>query len=237
MYFLVFHGKERWDQLPHDEHHADDGHDAHHDAHHELPMNPGWSINLPLILLAIPSALIGGWSLMQFVGEGGFLGKAIFVNHSIHPAMQNLAEEIHGAWGMAAHGLTTAPFWLALAGVVCAWYCYLKNPALPARLKAFFTSIGVYQLLDNKYYLDWINENIVARCTRGLGTAFWKAGDEVLIDGAVVNGSWKVVALVSTWTKRLQTGYLYHYALVMIAGLFALATYALWPYLAQHLGL
>ena len=233
MYFLVFHGKERWDQLPHDEHHADD----HHDEHHDLPINPGWSINLPLILLAIPSALIGGWSLMQFVGEGGFLGKAIFVDHSLHPAMQNLAEEIHGAWAMALHGLTAAPFWLALAGVVCSWYFYLKNPAIPTRLKAFFEGIGVYQLLDNKYYLDWVNEKIISRSTRALGTVFWKAGDEMLIDGAVVNGSWKVVGWISALSKRLQTGYLYHYALVMIAGLFALATFALWPYLAQHLGL
>ena len=233
MYFLVFHGKERWDQLPHDEHHADD----HHDEHHDLPINPGWSINLPLVLLAIPSAVIGGWALMQFVGEGGFLGKAIFVDHSAHPAMQNLAEDIHGAWAMALHGLSAAPFWLALAGVVSSWYLYLKNPAIPARLKAFFEGIGVYQLLDNKYYLDWFNEHVVARITRGLGTAFWKAGDEVLIDGALVNGSWKVVGVVSALSKRLQTGYLYHYALVMIAGLFGLATYALWPYLARQLGL
>ena len=233
MYFLVFHGKERWDQLPHDEHHGDD----HHEEHHELPINPGWSINLPLVLLAIPSAFIGGWSLMQFVGESGFLGSAIFVDHSAHPAMQNLSEEIHGAWAMALHGLTTAPFWLALAGVVAAWYFYLKNPAIPTRLKAFFTSMGVYQLLDNKYYLDWINENIIARCTRALGTVFWKAGDEVLIDGTVVNGSWRVVGVISALSKHLQTGYLYHYALAMIAGLFALTTYALWPYLAQYLGL
>ena len=138
---------------------------------------------------------------------------------------------------MALHGLTTAPFWLALAGVVAAWYFYLKNPAIPARLKAFFTSMGVYQLLDNKYYLDWINENIIARCTRALGTIFWKAGDEVLIDGTVVNGSWRVVGVISALSKHLQTGYLYHYALAMIAGLFALTTYALWPYLAQYLGL
>ena len=78
---------------------------------------------------------------------------------------------------------------------------------------------------------------MVARITRGLGTAFWKAGDEVLIDGAVVNGSWKLVGVISALSKRLQTGYLYHYALVMIAGLFGLATYALWPYLARQLGL
>ncbi len=231
MYFLVFHGQERWADAPHDEAH---GHD---DAQHALPINPGWSINLPLILLAIPSALIGGLTLMHFVAADGFLSSAVVVDDLLHPAMSVLRADIHGAWAMALHGLSTAPFWLALAGVVTAWYFYLKNPALPARIKAAAEGIGLYQLLDNKYYLDWINENIIARGARGLGLAFWKAGDEAVIDGAVVNGSWKLVGLFSAFTRKAQTGYLYHYALVMIVGLFAFVTYVLWPYLASFLSL
>lgn len=231
MYFLVFHGQQRWDQIPADEARHDDDH------HHELPMNPGWSINLPLILLAIPSAIIGGWALMHFIAADGFLADAVFVNQSAHPAMQALQSEIHGAWAMAVHGLTSAPFWLALAGVVAAWYFYLKNPAIPARLKAAFERIGIYQLLDNKYYLDWFNEHVLAKGARGLGLGFWKAGDEAVIDGAVVNGSWKLVGLLSSWSRKLQSGYLYHYALAMIVGLFALVSFALWPYFKASIGL
>jgi len=225
LYFLVFHGKERWGEAAHDAHHDDGhGHDSHHNTH-DLPINPGWAINAPLILLAFPSAVIGFLAVDAML-FGDFLKDAIVVDAARHPAMAELAKIFHGALQMAGHGLTTAPFWLALAGVALAYYLYMVNPALPARIQARVQPL--HKLLDNKYYMDWFNENVLARATRGLGTALWKGGDQMLIDGAVVNGSWKLVGWVSGVVRRLQSGYLYHYALTMILGIFVLMTWFVW---------
>ena len=218
MYFLVFHGKERFDQNP-DAHHDDHGHG--HDDHHEPHESP-WVVTAPLLLLAIPSVVIGYLTLGPLV-HGDFFKDAIFVDAARHPAMASLSQAFHGAAQMALHGLQTAPFWLAVAGVVLAWYMYLVNPALPAAIKA--RVMPLHTLLENKYYMDWINENILARGARGLGFALWKGGDEAVIDGTAVNGSARVVALFASITRRLQTGFLYHYALAMIIGLFVLLTW------------
>ena len=221
LYFLVFHGKERFDQNP--EAHHDDHHGHHGKSHspHESP----WVVTVPLILLAIPSVVIGFMTIQPML-FGEFFKDAIFVNSEIHLAMVELAKGFHGPVKMVLHGLTTAPFWLALAGVASAYYMYMVNPALPTSIKTRIQPI--YTLLENKYYLDWFNENVLARGARALGTGLWKGGDEMLIDGALVNGSWKVVGWISGVTRRVQTGYLYHYAFVMILGVFALMTYFVW---------
>lgn len=127
---------------------------------------------------------------------------------------------------MALHSLTTLPLWLAIAGVVTSYVFYMMYPAIPAAIKR--VAQPVYTLLENKYYLDWINENILARGARMLGTGLWKVGDQALIDGAVVNGSWKLVGLFSGLVRKAQSGYLYHYALIMILGVFVLMTYFVW---------
>jgi NADH-quinone oxidoreductase subunit L len=229
MYFLVFHGQERFDQNPdahhHDDHHADDHGHGSHDAHAHVPHESPWVVTLPLILLAIPSVLIGFFTITPMV-FGHLLKDAIYVNDVAHPAMLALAKGFHGAWGMALHGLTTLPFWLALAGVASAYYMYMINPALPAAIKVRFE--GVHRVLENKYFMDWFNENVLARGARALGTGLWKAGDQTLIDGAVVNGSWKLVGAFSGLVRWFQTGYLYHYALAMILGVFAMLTYFVW---------
>jgi NADH-quinone oxidoreductase subunit L len=157
---------------------------------------------------------------------GGYFKDAIFVNLELHGAMEMLHEEFHGPVQMALHGLTAAPFWLALSGVVLAYYMYMVNPALPAAIKRRVQPI--YTLLENKYYMDWFNENVIAPAARGLGTAFWKAGDQAVIDGAVVNGSWRMVGWVSGVVRKIQTGYLYDYALTMVLGVFVLMTYFVW---------
>jgi len=113
-----------------------------------------------------------------------------------------------------------------LAGVACAWYLYLVNLALPGAIKARVEPL--YALLENKYYLDWFNENILARGARALGTVLWKGGDQAIIDGAIVNGSWKAVAWGAAMVRRLQSGFLYHYALSMILGVFVLMTAFVW---------
>jgi NADH-quinone oxidoreductase subunit L len=214
MYFLVFHGEERYDKNP----------DAHHDDHHK-PHESAWVITVPLILLAIPSVLIGYWTIQPML-FGEFFKDAIFVNADIHAAMTVLREEFHGPAQLALHGLMAAPFWLALAGVASSYYLYMVNPALPAAIQARVQPI--YTLLENKYYLDWFNENVLARGARAMGTALWKGGDQAVIDGVLVNGSWKLVRWVSGGIRKLQTGYLYHYALVMILGIFVLMTYFVW---------
>ncbi|MFM9927892.1 NADH-quinone oxidoreductase subunit L [Variovorax sp. H27-G14] len=230
MYFLVFHGKERYDQNP-DAHHDDHAHDAHgHDDHghghndhkpHESPL----VVWLPLVLLAIPSVVIGFLTIEPML-FGEFFKNAIFVDGVKHHAMKELEEGFHGPVAMALHGLTTAPFWLALAGVVLSWYMYMINPALPAAIKRACGPI--YRLLENKYYLDWINENIIARGTRALGTGLWKGGDQAVIDGAVVNGSWKLIGRISGVVRWMQSGYIYHYAFAMLLGIFVLMTYFVW---------
>jgi NADH-quinone oxidoreductase subunit L len=223
MYFLVFHGKERYDQNP-DAHHGDHhGHDDH--GHDHSPHESPWVVTVPLLLLAIPSVVIGYLTIDSML-YGEFLKDAIFINADKHPAMRELAHAYHGAVAMAIHGLSTAPFWLALAGVVSAYYMYMVNPAVPAAIKRAFQPI--YTLLENKYYLDWINENILARGARLLGTGLWKGGDQTIIEGGIVNASWKLVGWFSTASRQLQSGYLYHYALMMILGVFLLMTWFVW---------
>ncbi|WP_180132280.1 NADH-quinone oxidoreductase subunit L [Rhodoferax sp. BLA1] len=227
LYFLVFHGKERFDQNPdvhHGHDHAADDHGHGHDTHHHPKESP-WVVTIPLILLAIPSLIIGYYTIAPML-FGDFFKDAIFVNHEIHKAMEVLGEEFHGAAALARHGFSATPFWLALAGVGCSYYMYMVNPALPAAIKRGV--MPLYQLLENKYYLDWFNENVLARGARGLGTVFWKVGDQTLIDGAAVNGSWRVVGLISSMVRKFQTGYLYDYALSMVLGIFVLMTYFVW---------
>ncbi|PIT75358.1 NADH-quinone oxidoreductase subunit L [Limnohabitans sp. B9-3] len=223
MYFLVFHGEERYDQNPdahHDDHHGHDDH-GHDHSPHESP----WVVTVPLLLLAIPSVVIGYLTIDPML-YGEFFKDAIFINADKHPVMKELAHGYHGAVGMAIHALSTAPFWLAVAGVASAYYMYMVNPAVPAAIKRAFQP--VYTLLENKYYLDWINENILARGARLLGTGLWKGGDQAIIEGGIVNASWKLVGWISTASRQLQSGYLYHYALVMILGVFLLMTWFVW---------
>ncbi|HQR86144.1 MAG: NADH-quinone oxidoreductase subunit L [Burkholderiales bacterium 35-55-47] len=223
MYFLVFHGEERYDQNPdahHDDHHGHDDH-GHDHSPHESP----WVVTVPLVLLAIPSVLIGFYTIDPML-FGEFFSDAIFINADKHPAMHELAHHYHGAVAMALHAFSTAPFWLAVAGVAASYYMYMINPAVPAAIKRVFNPI--YVLFENKYYMDWFNENVLARGARALGTGLWKGGDQAIIEGGVVNASWKLVDRVSAVTRLLQTGYLYHYALVMILGVFLLMTWFVW---------
>ena len=223
MYFLVFHGKERFHHKPFPpaDDHAHDDH-GHHDATpHESP----WVVTAPLILLAIPSVVIGFMAIQPML-FGDFLKDAIVVDAARHPAMAELAKGFHGAAAMALHGLQTAPFWLALAGVVTAWWFYLKQPAIPAAIAR--TLSPLVRVLENKYYLDWFNEHVLARGARMLGTGLWRGGDQAVIDGAI-NGSARAVGGLAGVMRQWQTGRLYTYALVMLLGIFGLMTWRLWP--------
>jgi NADH-quinone oxidoreductase subunit L len=230
MYFLVFHGKERFDQNP-DAHHGHGGHGHHEEKH--VPHESPWVVTAPLVLLAFPSVVIGFLTIEPML-FGNLLKDSIIVDAARHPAMAALAKEFHGPVQMALHGLTTLPFWLALAGVVSAWYLYLMNPALPAKIKR--TLQPLYTVLENKYYMDWFNENVLARGARLLGVGLWKGGDEGVIDGAMVNGSARGVVWVAGIVRWFQTGYIYHYAFGMLLGVILLMSYFVsWPMLVEWL--
>jgi NADH-quinone oxidoreductase subunit L len=230
MYFLVFHGQERFHHkpFPPEDDHAHGHDDDHHDATpHESP----WVVTAPLILLAVPSVVIGYLTIQPLL-FGEFLKDAITVNAQAHPAMAELAKMFHGPVAMALHGVVTLPFWLALAGVVTAWVFYLKAPQIPA---AFDRALGpVRTVLENKYYMDWFNEHVLAAGARLLGTGLWKGGDQAVIDGAI-NGSARGIGGLAALLRQAQTGRLYTYALVMLLGIFALLTWQLWPFFSGYL--
>ena len=215
MYFLVFHGKPRFETAHgHDAH----GHDAHgHDGHGaHVPHESPWVVTVPLVLLAIPSIIIGALAADSMI-TGEYFKGVITVFADRHPAMAALAEHWHGWVAMVLHGFTSLPFWLMVAGIATAWYFYLVNPAIPARLQQTFK--GIYTVLENKYYLDRFNEWFFAGGARRLGSGLWKRGDQGLIDGLVVNGSARLVGWFSRVLRQGQTGFLNHYAIAMIIGL------------------
>jgi NADH-quinone oxidoreductase subunit L len=230
MYFLVFHGQERFHHKPfpgeHDHHHDDHGEDH---TPHESP----WVVTAPLVLLAVPSVLIGYMTIEPML-FGDFLKDAITVDAARHPAMAHLAGEFHGAVAMAVHGLQTLPFWLALSGVVVAWWFYLKQPAIPAAIGRALAPL--VKVMENKYYMDAFNEKVLAAGSRALGTGLWKGGDTVVIDGVIVNGSARAVGMLAGLSRLVQTGHLYWYALVMLLGVFGFMTWRLWPHLTGLFG-
>jgi len=244
MYFLVFHGEERFGKADHAAHAAPKA-AAHHDAHHgdahghdddhahehhglapgQKPHETPWVVWLPLVALEIPSLLIGYFTIEPML-FGTYFNGAIVINHEVHPAMEELKHEFHGAAAMAIHALTTLPFWLAVGGVVTAWYFYLVNPAIPAFIKRKFSFIDT--ILENKYYFDRFNDWFFAGGARGTSRFLWKFGDVKMIDGFFVNGSANMVGKFSGVLRRIQTGYIYHYAFAMIIGVFLLLTIRTW---------
>lgn len=227
VYFLVFHGKERFETSDahaaahgHGHQHDDHGHDDH--GHHGgTPHESPWVVTLPLVLLAIPSVIAGAW-LCDALLFGGYFKDTIVVLAQ-HPAMATMAKTWHGWVAYGLHAFVTVPFWLMIAGLVVAWYCYLVNPKVPAAIQSHLKFINC--ILNNKYFFDWFNEQVLARGARGLGRGLWQQADRGLIDGLLVNGSAKVVGVIAAITRRFQTGFIYHYAFAMIIGLMAAITY------------
>ncbi len=224
MYFLVFHGEERFGKAHHghDAHHDTQHDDDHHDEHHhglapgQKPHESPWVVTVPLILLAIPSVLIGFFTIEPML-FGEFFGSAIYVAEH-HVGLSKLEEIFTGPFGMAIHGLQTAPLWLAVAGVGTAWFFYMKRPDIPAAIQRRFSAI--HTLLENKYYFDKFNETFFAGGSRALGKGLWTLGDRGVIDGIVVNGSARAVGWIAQLSRLFQTGQLYTYAFAMIIGLF-----------------
>ena len=201
LFFIVFHGEERFEQ---------------HDGHmpHESPK----VVTVPLVLLAIPSVLAG--FLIGPMVFGHFFADAIYVS-SEHDVLSQL--NYHGVLGFLMHGFVAPPFWLAMAGVGTAYYFYMVNPSIPAKLHQSFN--WLYRVMENKYGFDRFNEVVFAGGARAIGRVLWKAGDLAVIDGVVVNGAAKTIGLVSKTVRRVQSGYLYAYAFAMIVGLLVLLKY------------
>jgi NADH-quinone oxidoreductase subunit L len=235
LYFLVFHGQSRWGKDAGHDAHDDHGHDeGSHDNHHGLGPNdkPHESpavVTAPLILLAIPSVMIGAYSIGSLLFSDYFK-DVVYVNPK-HPAMAELATHFHGWVGMGLHGLLTLPFALMLLGVVSAYVFYMVKPEIPAWFMSRFGFI--YKLLDNKYYLDAFNERFFAGGSRLLGTGLWNVGDKTIIDGALVNGSARFVGWISSMARHVQTGYLYHYAFAMIVGVGVMMLWIVLPLLRR----
>lgn len=204
MIFMVFHGKERMDD--------------HTWSHlHETPA----VVTVPLILLAVPSALIG-WFTVGPLLFGHYFGSAIYVLPA-HDVLRELGVGYHGALALVIHGFTQAPFLLAMLGLATAWYFTLKRPDIAEAMKHRFG--WIYRILVDKYGFDRFNEIFFAAGSRGIGRIFWRVGDVRLIDGLLVNGTARTVGWMSSVMRRIQSGYLYHYAFAMIIGLLVLLTW------------
>ncbi len=211
MICMTFHGEERFHHPPFPGEHTE------HGEHHVEPKESPWVVTFPLIMLAIPS-VIAGWIAIEPLLYGGYFGQSIFVLPA-HDVLGKLEEEWHGVGAFIAHSFTTPVLWIALAGVVSPIYLYLFNPTLPARIARGLG--GVYTVLVNNYYFDAFNERFFAGGARKVGNLFSGVGDRMLIEG-IVNGSARLVNRCSFLLRRIQSGYIYHYAFTMIIGLFAL---------------
>ncbi len=213
MVFLVFHGKERFDTSGAAAHATGHGH-GHDDHQGGLPHESPAVVTVPLVLLAIPSVILGAIAIGPMLFGDWF--KGVITVAPTHGAMTELAHHFHGWVAMALHALQTLPFWLMVAGVASAYYCYMVNPALPDSISRTFS--GVQHLFDNKYYLDKFNQVFFADGARAIGTGLWKVGDQSIIDGAAVNGSARIVGWLAGLVRGIQSGFIYHYAFAMIVG-------------------
>ena len=215
--FMTFHGEERFRHT--EAAHAEvAAHPAEHGHHSAEPHESPWVVTVPLIALAIPSLLVGYFTVGPVL-FGGYFGSSIFVlpANNIIGAM---AREFHGPGQLGFHGFLGAPFWMMLAGFVTAWACFLWRPSLADQ--AALTFGWLRSILIEKYYFDWVNEKVLAPLARGIGFGLWKAGDQGIIDGALVNGSAATVGWFGGVVRKVQNGYLYSYAFWMVIGLAAL---------------
>jgi NADH-quinone oxidoreductase subunit L len=207
--FMTFHGKPRFDTHGH--------HDEH--GHGGTPHESPWVVTVPLMLLAIPT-VAAGWLIGPML-FGGFFGGSIHIAPE-HTALTHMAEEFHGILAMMLHALGTAPFWLSVGGIATAWFLYIQRPELPPVIKARFSLIST--VLEKKYGFDEFNDWFFAGGARMIGRSLWKGGDVVVIDNFFVNGTARLIGWFSTLTRRLQSGYIFHYAFAMIIGVFVLMT-------------
>jgi NADH-quinone oxidoreductase subunit L len=225
MLFMTFHGEARWGG-GHDQGHGHDHNHNHardHGAAHGEPHESPWVITLPLVLLAIPSVVIGAMTVQPLLFGTYFEGVIRVLEHN--DVVGDLGHEFPGWFMFGLQSLAHPTFWFAAAGVGTAWFVFLKNPRIADRFAS--TLAPLRRLLENKYWFDWFNEHVLAAGSRALGQVFWRGGDRFLIDDGLVNGSAGIVATLSGLLRRVQTGFLYSYAFWMVIGLAVLLGWAL----------
>jgi len=243
--FFAFHGAERFQSLQHGGHgeqHKALGHgevvegqaaaeslhaaeEPHHEEMHGKPRESPWVVTVPLVLLAIPSIFIGAMTIRPML-YGDWFGTSIAKTET----MAEMGREFEGWWPMVVHAFASLPLWLALAGLAIAWFLYIARPDLPAVVKAKFGPVAT--LLENKYYIDEFNDWFFAGGMRKLGSGLWLWGDRTIIDGLMVNGTARLIGWFAGVARRMQTGFIYHYAFSMIFGVFALLSF-FWVYLRK----
>jgi NADH-quinone oxidoreductase subunit L len=222
MLFMTFHGQERFHATlahGHDEHGHDDHHEEAGEGHHggAVPHESPWVVVAPLVALAVPSVLIGALTVGPVL-FGNYFGSSIVVLEQNNVVAEIGREVAQPSWlHFALHGFLSPPFWLAAAGVFAAWMCFLRRPELADRAASAFAPLRT--LLVNKYYFDWINENLIAPTGRLIGFGLWRGGDQAVIDGVLVNGTAENVGRFGGMLRLIQSGYLYSYAFWMIIGL------------------
>jgi NADH-quinone oxidoreductase subunit L len=239
--FFAFHGKPRF--LEHEGHEAHEGHEGmgdpvakgkvanateepHHEEMHGPPRESPWVVTLPLILLAIPSLLIGALTIGPMLYGGWFDGAIVRTE-----TMEEMAGEFHGWWPMVVHAFTGLPVYLALGGVATAWFFFIYRPDLAAVARKRFGVIVT--ILDRKYGFDDFNDWFFAGGARKLGTGLWLWGDKTIIDGIMVNGTARLIGLFAQRARRMQTGYIYHYAFTMIFSVAAMLAF-FWAFLGKY---
>jgi NADH-quinone oxidoreductase subunit L len=254
--FYAFHGAERFAKPEHGDHGEHGGHgghgetpadrsvyrgevveghgaekkvhaaeEPHHEPMHGKPHESPWVVTVPLVLLAIPSIFIGAMAIGPMLYGGWFEGAI-----AATPTMEEMTKEFEGWWPMVLHSFASLPLWLALAGVAITYYLYIVKPGSAAVVKRKAGFLAT--ILENKYYLDDFNDRFFAGGMRKLGSGLWLWGDKTVIDGIMVNGTARLIGWFASAARRLQTGYIYHYAFTMIFGVFALLSF-FWVYLRK----
>lgn len=207
MFFIVFHGEE-----------------SEYVRTHEMKESP-WVVTVPLILLSIP-AVVMGLPMIEPMLNGTYFGSAVFVAAANDTMMAVYNNYYHGVFDMIVHSFMTLPVFLALSGVFLAWFLYIKQPNLPGKLKAMCPR--GYYMLDNAYGFDRLNEIVFVNGTRKLGAYFTRVVDQKMIDTGMVTNTFMAVYNAAVSLRQTQTGYMYHYAFVMIFGLLAMLVWVLW---------
>jgi NADH-quinone oxidoreductase subunit L len=206
MFFLVFHGQPRM---------SEDDYDHVHES--------SFSVLLPLVCLAVPSAVIG-WVWFEPMLHGFFKDAVMVLPR--HDTLSILTEHVHSITGFIHHAFSSLPFILSVTGIFLALIFYIVFPGLPAQCSRLFYPL--YQVIVHKYYIDHLYHFIFVRGVNALGDLLWRVGDMLLIDGICVNGSGKVVKRLGQWLRKGQTGYLYHYAFFMIVAVMVLLLWSPW---------
>ena len=207
MFFIVFHGESRLDS--HTEKHL----------HETAP-----SITVPLVMLAIPSVVIGYFTIEPMLFTG-WLENSIYINDSVHQSVNSLKHHFHSAFSLMTHSVATVPFWMMIGGSAAAWVFSLYRTDWAAFIQKRFYRINY--VLESLYGFDCLNEIIFVRGSRKLGEILWRISDMAIIDELVVNGSARLTRFVGSVIRPIQTGYLYHYAFFMIVGLMLVLTWVL----------